>query len=87
MAEGEQPPRPQQAGNLGNRAVGVGEVHRPVVAEHDVEALVSQRDGLGAGMDQGHLHPRLQDQPASVAELPLREVEADRPGAGPSQVD
>ena len=39
------------------------------------------------GLDQGHLHARLEDQPASVGELPLRQVEPDRPGTGPGQVD
>ena len=61
MAEGEQPARSQQPGDLRQGAVGVGEVHRPVVAEHDVEAGVGQRDGLGAGLDQRHVDARLED--------------------------
>ena len=87
MAEGEQPARPQQAGDLGDRAVGVGEVHRPVVAEHDIEAGVGQGDGLGAGLDQGHLYACLGEEPASMGELAFGEVEADRAGAGSGQVD
>ena len=48
---------------------------------------LGQRDGLGAGLDQRHLDARLQDQPASMGELTFGEVEADRPGTGPGQVD
>jgi hypothetical protein len=58
-----------------------------VVAEHDVEAPVGQGDSLGAGVDQRHVHASFKDQPASVGELALGQVETDRPGAGPGQVD
>jgi hypothetical protein len=87
VAEGEQPAGAQQAGDLGNGAVGVGEVHRPVVTEHEVEAGVGQWHGLGAGLDQGHVDACVGEQPASVSELAFGEVEANRPGAGPGQVD
>ena len=58
-----------------------------MVAEHDVEAGVGQGHGLGAGLDQGHVDACPGEQPASMIELAFGEVEANRPGAGPGQVD
>jgi hypothetical protein len=57
-------------------------------SQKTMSKLASARGtALGAGLDQGHVDARLGEQPASVGELAFGEVEADRPGAGPGQVD
>ncbi len=81
------PPGPQQSGGLGHSGVGVGEGHGPVVAEHDVEALVRRGHGLGAGVDEGEVHSGLGHEPAGMLELLLGEVQPHRPRPGLRQRD
>ena len=87
VAEREQPARPEQPGDLGHGQVRVGEGHRAVVAEDDVEAGVRQRHRLGAGMDEREVDAGLGHQPPGVLQLPIGQVEPDRAGAGPGQGD
>ncbi len=86
-AEREGAPVAQQARHLRDRATRVREDHRPVVAEDDVEPLVRKRNGLGAGMNQLHLDPGVGDQLASMLQLAVRDVQADRASAVLRQPD
>ena len=52
VVEREQAAGAEQPCRLRDRPVRVGEGHRPVVAEDDVERRVGERDGLGAAVDQ-----------------------------------
>ena len=80
VAEREQPARPKQPRDLGHGPVRVGEGHRPVVAEDDVERRVGQRHLLGAALDQREVDAGLGHQPPGVLELARRQVER-RPSA------
>jgi hypothetical protein len=52
-----------------------------VVTEDDVERRIGQRHVLGAAVDERELDPGRLHQPAGVLELPVGQVDADRPRA------
>ena len=61
----------EQPGGLRHGPVRIGEAHRAVVAEHDVEARVGQRHRLGAGMDEREVDAGLGHQSPGVLELAI----------------
>ena len=77
MLNANRPPRRSTRATSGTTRCGSAKVSRAVVAEDEVEALVRERQRLGAPVHErevGAGRPR-------VLELPLRVVEADAAGA------
>src|SRR6478672_698475 len=77
----------KQPRGLRDCPVWIGEGHRPVVAEHDVERRVGEWHRLGAAMDEREVNAGLGHQASGVLELTLGEVDAHRPRRGLRQGD
>src|SRR5581483_1942304 len=85
--EREQAARPEHPRGLRDRRVGVGERHRPVVAEHDVEARVRERHALGVGVHDRERDPGAGHQARRVPELRDRQIQADGTRAHAGEAD
>jgi len=75
----------QQARRLGDPGVRVAPERRAVLGDREIEARVSERHVLGAGVDQRELEAVLRLHLARGGELVLGDVHAHRPRPGPRQ--
>ena len=83
VAEDEAAFRAKHTCDLRHAVVRIGERHRPVVAEHEVERRARERDRLGTRLHQRHVGAG----PGRIRELGSGQVEPGHPDTEPRERD